>query len=316
MNAFNLKHYGLLVITSLLIIACSSPSTENATKPEVSNLISDSIPFELTAYNNLLIDGLFNQEDTLALMFHLASESVSITTEGMEKAKSVQWDHSATVSSWGGSGEAKYSAQNQLQIGKSTFDSLGITESKRSGHFSDGKIGYTYWNDKVMHIDFETSQMLLYDTLLQVPDGYDKMEIEIVDNFIYVKGKLTVGDTSLDHSFLLHSGYSGIAMLDDAFVEKHQINEKLETIKESSLEDSNGNKLITKTLSAPKFSLGAFEFDAVPISSFAGKLKRQSFSVLGGDALKRFNIIFDFPKQTIYFKPNKKFGGAYYEKVG
>ena len=177
MNAFNLKHYGLLVITSLLIIACSSPSTENATKPDVSNLISDTIPFELTSYNNLLIDGLFNQEDTLSLMFHLASESVSITTEGMEKAKSVQWDHSATGSSWGGSGEAKYSAQNQLQIGKSTFDSLGITESKRSGHFSDGKIGYTYWNDKVMHIDFETSQMLLYDTLLQVPEGYDKMEV-------------------------------------------------------------------------------------------------------------------------------------------
>jgi hypothetical protein len=49
----------------------------------------------------------------------------------------------------------------------------------------------------------------------------------------------------------------------------------------------------------------------VPVSFFEGALGRQKVSVMGGDFLKRFNIVIDADRAFIYLKTNGLSGVAY-----
>ncbi|WP_235298571.1 hypothetical protein [Portibacter marinus] len=48
---------------------------------------TDTIPFELTAYNNIIIDAVLNTEDSLRLMFHTAADGISVTTKALSQLK-------------------------------------------------------------------------------------------------------------------------------------------------------------------------------------------------------------------------------------
>jgi predicted aspartyl protease len=61
----------------------------------------------------------------------------------------------------------------------------------------------------------------------------------------------------------------------------------------------------------PKFTIGSVEFTDVPVSFFEGALGRQKVSVMGGDFLKRFNIVIDADRAFIYLKTNGLSGVAY-----
>jgi hypothetical protein len=316
MKKNNLFNSLLLAFSFIVFNACLNSDSRNV---NTNNLVAqggDTIPFKLTNYNNLIIQGIFNKVDTLDLMFHLAVGNVSITTEGLSKAPSIQMDQSASVSSWGGSRKSGYSSNHSFQIAGYSWDSIGITESERSGHFSDGKFGYNFWEDKVLVINFDDSQIILFDSLQTISEDYQMMDIEFDGSSMFINGQIAAGDSLYQHKFMIHSGYSGLAMLDDAFVESHKINEKLKTIKESTLHDSYGNALVTKTVVTPELSIGDIKFTNVPIGTFSGEIKRQSMSVLGGDALKRFNMIFDFQNHKLYLQPNKNFDSPYFDRVG
>lgn len=55
----------------------------------------------------------------------------------------------------------------------------------------------------------------------------------------------------------------------------------------------------------PAFQIAGIEFVKVPIGFFEGSIYRQKMSVLGGNTLKRFHIIFDLKNSHIYLRPNR-----------
>lgn len=90
--------------------------------------------------------------------------------------------------------------------------------------------------------------------------------------------------------------FGGAVLLDDDFVARHKLIERLEAIGESELKDSYGNVFKTKKLVLPAFSLGHAKLKNIPISVFEGAIRNQKMSVIGSDVLKRFHIVFDFRK--------------------
>jgi hypothetical protein len=52
----------------------------------------------------------------------------------------------------------------------------------------------------------------------------------------------------------------------------------------------------------PAFGLGRERLADVPVGFFKGQIGRKTKSVLGGDVLKRFNLIFDLPRKKLYVK--------------
>lgn len=99
----------------LLTVMCQIAFAQQKTKSEKDT----TIPFELTGYNNLSVQAVLNQKDTVHLMFHTAASSMTVTAEAAQKLKSVHFDAvTDDIQSWGGqSNSSRLSKDNLVQIG-------------------------------------------------------------------------------------------------------------------------------------------------------------------------------------------------------
>lgn len=281
----------------LVFFGCSTEQTGKTNKV---------IPFALTSHHNMLVNTVVNDHDSVVLMLHTAVNAVSLITAAASKTPSVNFRETVEgVKSWGGEGSSRYAQSNTLSFGNLKYDSLVIWESQRSGHDSDGKFGLNIFAEPIVEINFDRSEILLHDSLPALTD-YRGVAYRLDRDMIFIEGLLHLGDgTDLPRDFLLHSGYSGTILLDDEFAALHELDSKLATISESELTDSQGNVLKTKKSILPKLSILGQSFDQIPVSFFAGAIGRQKMSVMGGDLLRRFNLIIDRDAQRIYMKPSK-----------
>ena len=269
------------------------------------------IPFELTEHNNISIEAVLNDKYKLALMFHTAVDEISMTRKSMEKLPEIELDQQANVESWGGDSTTRFGRGFALSFGPVQLDDVTIFESMHSGHQTDGKFGPRQLKSQFIELDFDRSKLLLHETLPKKMSGWAKLPITIENGSMFVDGNIHHGDNVIKQRFMIHSGYSGFSLLDDDFVAKHKYINELEIIDESELTDSGGNKLKTKKSSLPHFSIGSLEFDNVPVSFFSGAIGRQKFSVLGGDFLKRFNLLFDLEAKALYLEKSLHFAAEH-----
>ena len=271
----------------------------------------DTIPFTLTKHNNISIQAVLNQQDTLDLMFHTASSAVFITQEASKNASSLNLSNVDTIETWGGSGIIRSSSNNTLQIGEQYRDQLLIREDKHSGHMTGGKFGPNFFGNKILELDFDNSLLIIHSSLPEIEAAYEKQNLIFRQNSMFIEGELGIGETKYKNNFLIHSGFSGAALLDDQFVHDNNISSQLPAISESELKDALGNAIKTKKAKLPLFNLGGTHFPDVPIAFFEGNIGRQMQSVLGGELIKRFNIILDMQQAHIYLKPNSLFNAPF-----
>lgn len=293
-----------LLLSLVLLVPLPLASQQNTTA-------SDSIHFELTTHNNLSIEAVLNGTDTLNLMLHTAANSMTVISEAADRLSSINWTNETDVNSWGGSSKARFSKSNSLRIGQITWDSIPIWETKNSGPMTEGKFGPSLFTGKVVDINFDHGLIIVQDNLPSNLDGYHKLPLLFRDGSMFIEGISKIGGNDHPNLFLLHSGYGGAILYDDAFVEKSKIGAQVKIVGQKTLKDSYGNTLVTKQGTLPEFKIGKTILTDLPVGFFEGAIGRQKMSVLGGDILKRFNIILDSNRDYIYLKPNKAFGMQY-----
>lgn len=264
-----------------------------------------TIPFRLTEHNNISVPAILNGKDTVNLMFHTAANSVMLTEEATQKMTSISFNRTDSVKSWGGDANtSRFSKSNTLQIGQLTWNDLAIWEDKNSGPGTDGKFGINLFENKVIEIDFEKKIITLSTALPAKAGKYEKLKLTTENDLMFMEARCETGKGTYTNKFLIHSGYFGAVLLDDAFVAQNNIDNQLQTIDEKSLKDSYGNVLKTKRAMLPAFFIGKEKLPNIPVGFFTGSIGRQKMSIIGGDVLKRFSIIIDAQRQYVYLKTN------------
>lgn len=299
----------MLTYLFLLISLLGMPEMDtNGASARPANSIqlsqTDTIPFRLTSFNNMVIEAVLNQEDTLDLMFHTAANSVTLTTEVVPTLKHFKLTEVDSAESWGGSYTIQSSLNNQLQIGNLKWDSLQIWQNEKSGQETQGKFGINFFTDRILEINFDHNYLLLHNELPDSVTTYVTTKLVEDRGLFYLEGQSQVAGAWLPNRFLIHSGFGGALLYDDAFTKGNQLDTHLEIISESELKDSAGNVLKTQKAILPAFQFENQLIKEVPVSFFTGSIDRQQISVLGGDLLKRYNWIFDFKNEIVYLKSN------------
>lgn len=239
-------------------------------------------------------------------MFHTAANAVTLTEEALQKTKSLKFDRIDSVKSWGGNDNtSKFSKSNTLQIGQLKWENVPIWENKNSGQYTDGKFGLDLFENKVIEIDFDKKVLIITVGLPSKIKQYEKLKLTFEDEMMFVEGNVSIGNNNYKNKFLIHSGYAGSVLFDDQFVAKNKIGEHLKITDEKQLKDSFGNILKTKKAILPIFTLGKVKLKNISIGFFEGAIGRQKISIIGGDLLKRFNMIIDAKREFVYLKPNK-----------
>lgn len=263
---------------------------------------SVSIPFVLTAQNNIVVKAKIDDAQELTLMFHSVSSDLTLTEEAVRRLGSVTFGDSTQVQSWGGASEARFSKGHRLQIGTLTRDGIAVWENKNSGDGTDGKFGFDYFGASVVEFDFDMGRIVVHDRLPKKAEAYEPIDIEDEDGELFVRGDCLFADKRYPNRFLIHSGYAGGILLDDAFVASSGIDGRIDITDTSRLTDSYGHTIEVKKGILPGFQLGQVRLSDVPVGFFSGALGSQNISVMGGDILKRFNLIFDITHKKLYVK--------------
>lgn len=298
---FKIKQYCLLIFiaSSQLVFAQRHKQSDNTNSVYI-------IPFHLTSYNNLSVPAILNGKDSLNLMFHTAANALTLTEETIKRLNDLSFSGVDTVKSWGGSdNESRFSKNNILQIGSLKWEGQSIWENKNSGQETDGKFGTDLFENKVIELDFEENVMRISNNLPGKIKKYQKLKLSFENDYMFIEAGFKIADLTLNNKFLIHSGYSGALLFDDKFVAENKLDQKLKIVDEKQLKDSYGNILKTQKAVLPLLSIGNMNLPNVPVSFFTGGIGRQKMSIIGGDVLKRFNIIIDANRTFIYLKANK-----------
>ena len=263
------------------------------------------IPFTLTDQNNIVVSTLLNGTDTLNLMLHTASLDVRLTEDAVRKSKSIKFTATDKVKSWGGEADSRSSKGNRLQIGELLRNDIDIWEDKNSGKDTDGKFGLDFFQNRIVEIDFDHRLIALHDKLPGKIEKYERLKMENQNGLLLVLGSCLIEGKTYTNKFLIHSGYSGGILLDDAFAAKAGVDGKIKITDESSLKDSFGNAIKVKKGILPVFVLGSSRISNVPVGFFAGAIGAQKMSIIGSEILKQFNLIFDIANNDLYIALRK-----------
>lgn len=260
-----------------------------------------AVPFTLTSANNIVVRAVLNHTDALTLMLHTAASDVSLTEDAVKRARSLQFDGSASTQSWGGNHDSRVATKNTLEIGPLTR-AVVVHEDKNSGPETDGKFGLDFFDGRVVEIDYDRNRIMLHDRLPGKATRFARAKVENEDGALFVTASCIVAGKAYTTRFLLHSGYSGGILLDDGFAAASGIDGKVAITKETVLQDSFDNAITVKSGVLPAFVVGGLTVTDVPVGFFAGNLGRQKISVIGGAVLKRFNLIFDKAHGALYLQ--------------
>lgn len=265
----------------------------------------DTIPFQLTEHNNIIVTAVLNETDTLRLMFHTAAGSVTLIRSVTDRLRSLTFNQLDTINSWGGENAARSSEHNTIAIGNTIRRDVRIWENENSGPLSDGKFGPDHFQGKVIEINYDQSCLVIHESLPAFTGKYQKLPLTYENGFLFVEGTLKLSGKQISNRFLIHSGYGGTVLLDDEFADTHQLGEQLEIIDTQELKDSYGNVVKVRKAILPRFRLGKMKLKQLPVGFFEGTVGRQKMSVLGGNMLKRFNLIIDVGSDHLYLKPSR-----------
>jgi hypothetical protein len=302
-NQFNDIRLPQAVILFIFILLSLSISAQQRTNRPAA----DTILFQLTDYNNIAVAAILNRQDTILLMFHTAANFLTLTEEAVAKLKSIQFNGTTdSIKSWGGQGNAaRFSQGNTLQIAGLQWDSVTLWENKNSGQHTDGKFGIDLFNKNAIEIDFDKHIIVLHTGIPAKATKFEKLALRVQQENLFVEATCVIGKQRFIHPFLLHSGYSGALLLDDQFAAEKKLGSHLTITGEKQLKDSYGNIMKVKKAILPRLQLGKQILDNVPAGFFEGAIGRQKMSILGGDILKRFDMIIDSARTHLYIRPNR-----------
>ena len=173
----------------------------------------------------------------------------------------------------------------------------------------DGIIGFSFLRRYIIKIDYDTQKLEVY-----APGGikYLKGGYLMKPNFssLVYPSAIVEDDRQILNRFIFDTGAGLCMLLSKDFVEDSLLLKKKRKRYLTQAEGLGGKKMMSITV-IKQVQIGPYKFKKVPIHIFADDFNVTNYPLLGGiignDLLRRFNIILNYPDQTIYLKPNAHF---------
>lgn len=188
----------------------------------------------------------------------------------------------------------------------------------------NGIIGYSFLQNNLVEINYAKKRITVYKNASDVLDKFEKkfqkMPISIEKRKPYISSKVVVDTAKVDVKLLLDIGNSDAIWLFSNDSNKIKVPEKHfdDYLGKGFSGDIEGKraKINTFTLSEFNFKNPIVAFpDSTSIRN-VNQVKNRSGSI-GGEILRRFTVVFDYPNQNVYFRKNANFYAPFdYNKSG
>ena len=250
----------------------------------------DTIPFTLTAFNNIKFKAILNGVDTLDLKFDSGATGLLLTNDAIKEKTHLG---------------ANTSTHNTLQIQNLSWGNQEVFPVVATGQGTDGRFGWDFFDGKIVEIDYDKSLFIVHTKMPKIAKGYSKFDIEYVYTLFCIHTDLEVKKKRYNNRFLFDTGYQRTVMLDTVLMNEQNYPKDLEVIKKVIMKNGQGKEIPILTVNNERLNFGSYALFNIPVQLLTtGNPARFKTHILGNEVLKRFNTILDFQKNIVYLKPN------------
>ena len=298
-----LIHFLLFALfVAQLLSSCSTIKNTTTILHEAPTSKIDTIPFEITAANNIKFKVVINEVDHLDFYFDTGGTGVVMRKDAI-KNQTTLLQHEADDYEL----ETYEPLKNlcTMKLGSTVYDSLTIWPVPVGPEDMAGHFGWDLFENKVVELDYDKNVMIVHSAPIPIPKGYSKMDIENTHTLFCIQGSAIVDGKTFTNRYLFDTGFQRAVVLDKDLRKEGNFPTDLKVIKESKLKNSEGTLFVNQVIIANQFCFNGACANNVPAQLFnAPNPARFKTHILGGELLKRFNTIMDFQNNKIYLKPN------------
>ena len=173
----------------------------------------------------------------------------------------------------------------------------------------DGIIGYSFLRRYVVRIDYDNQVIEVFSpgTFKYPRGGY-----LLKPNFstLPLQSAVLTDDRTIMSRFIFDTGAGLSFLLSKDFVDDSIVFKKSRKFYPTQAEGLGGKRQMSIGV-AKEVKIGPYKFKRVPVHIFEDEYNVTSYPLLGGlignDILRRFNVILNYPEQSIYLKPNSHY---------
>jgi hypothetical protein len=213
-----------------------------------------------------------------------------------------------------GSGESSYAIMADSQ----TLSSAGaqfvnqmviIAQSQTTQTFpTDGVIGYTLFGSYAVEIDYDDQIITLHDSSEQITDStWEAIPIRLEKNIPFLEVSLAVAEKEEMIPITVYIDFASGDALE--LLVRDDMKFKLPDSMSEDVYLGTGlsGDITGKTGRISRFGLGSYELNDVTATFSPAEVRSKqegADGILCNDALRRFNVIFDYEGFHLYIKPN------------
>lgn len=301
-------------------LLCTTASSQEIYTPRPQAAFITRFPFKQYSGGVMVVKAMLNQiPDTLNFILDTGSGGISLDSTTCAE-HNLQPSYSDTmVTGMGSSHKAKFIYKQTLHFPGLSIPDLDFHVNNYEvltsvyGEKIDGIIGYSFFRQFIVKIDFDTMAIQVYKpgeikyprpgSLLR--PAFTALPIQNV----------TVKDgRKLDFSFYLDTGAGLCFLMSDDFAKDSSIlSKKRKPVRTQA--EGMGGKLQMEITVVKMLQVGSYKFRNVPTYIFKDNYNVTSYPYVGGlignDLLRRFNLILNYPQREIHLQPNSHFFEAF-----
>jgi hypothetical protein len=173
----------------------------------------------------------------------------------------------------------------------------------------DGIIGYSFFRRFIVKLDYDDNKVEIFTPgTFTYPRGGQLLK----PNFTTLPQQLAVIQDSraILNRYIFDTGAGLCFLLSRDFTEDSSVFKTKRRFYTTQAEGLGGKKQMELTV-IKSVKIGPYKFRNVPVHVFDDTYNVANYPALGGivgnDLLRRFNVILNYPEQSIYIKPNTHF---------
>ncbi|MCT4601075.1 MAG: retropepsin-like domain-containing protein [Marinifilaceae bacterium] len=293
------RFYIILVLECLFI----NLSAQEYSKRIINN---DTINFKIGKDHGIHIKGSINNSKELDILFDTGANALVIV-DSLVRNKLVSFNKDSYTSNQGADGIKKIQKSNSniLKISNNIWDIPSISIHYPKPNF-DAVAGYVIFKNDIVEINYTKECIVIHKKIPSNIDEYVKLKMKKKNGLYYIPVSIKVGNNFITDWFEYDTGSNWTLMLDNSFIRKNNLYNKMKLLSSSSISGSAAKSVQTKRVLLESIKIGDFSFYNLPIillPKINNGLKHNG--ILGSYIMKRFDTILDLKNQYLYIKPNK-----------
>ncbi|RYG39853.1 MAG: signal protein PDZ [Chitinophagaceae bacterium] len=252
---------------------------------------------------------------TLNFILDTGSSGISLDSATVAYFKLEPAESDRTIRGIAGIKKVGFLYNRKLRFPQLTVDSLNFHVNDYSvltsvyGEKVDGIIGYSLFSRFIVKLDYDSLKMDIWSRgTLRYPKG--GFLFRPILSTLPVQTARIKDEEQYQMRFLHDIGAGVCLMLSEDFVEDSSLLQKKRKLWPKDGEGIGGKIAMNLTI-VKELKLGPYRFRNVPTYIFEDAFNVTSYPYLGGlignDILRRFNVIFNYPKRDIHMVPNSHF---------